>query len=245
MICGSLINVINESNDRITMKGRNSRGNKIRDWDNKKIRRLKEQSKLNLYNFIDETVDLLVDTAVIYFLETYDNSLLYCLSNGIYQPILEEAEQQQQTQPNNTVSDNAQNTAQQTTKVIKNAQDALNKNSDKKGFIDRIIAKLKEWWNKLVGKSNESKSENKPAEANKLNAAANQVKATINQAENKAKIIEKKEEEPKKEQQQVRKPSGFYNKKTGEYLGSFGPDNPNLHDLMDNNKNPDVELVMW
>lgn len=182
-----------------------------RDWfgkeksNKKKIKKLKEQSELNLYNYIDEAVDLLVDTAVIYFLETFDSSLLYCLSNGIYGPILEEAEQQQNqgNKDTTTVSDGANSTAQKTTEVLNQANKALNQNSDKKGFIDRIIAKLKEWLDKLTSKSNESKSEGKTADANKLNAAANTVKATINQAENKAEEAEKKEENEKKEVEQT------------------------------------------
>ena len=197
-----------------------------RDWSGKdkkkKVKNLKEQATLNLYNYIDETVDLLVDTAVIYFLETFDSSLLYCLANGIYEPILEEAEQQQQQEGNqgnpNTVSNDTNSTTEKAGQVINNLKDSLNKNPDNKGFIDKIIAKLKEWLDKLTSKSNEKKSENKTADANKLDAAANTVKATINQAENKAEVAEKKEEQQKKEEE---KPTGLVSQKIG-YKGYDG-----------------------
>lgn len=46
---------------------------------------------MNKY-YIDEAASILVDTSINYFLEHNDDSLLYCLSKGIYQPILEEVE---------------------------------------------------------------------------------------------------------------------------------------------------------
>ena len=52
---------------------------------------------------INEAASVLVDTSVNYFLEHNDDSLLYCLSKGLYQPILEEEEILKQTTDINTV----------------------------------------------------------------------------------------------------------------------------------------------
>ena len=69
--------------------------------------------------YINEAASVLVDTSIHYFLEHNDDSLLYCLSKGLYQPILEEA-----------ASDTNTKTYQTSINQIKQDQEFFSKQND-------------------------------------------------------------------------------------------------------------------
>lgn len=150
---------------------------------------------------MNRIADFLVDTSATYYLETYDDSLLCCLVNGIYEPILEEAEQtitlvgseesiKKEKAGINAINQRMQDLNQQYLDIMKGIN--KNRNELNQGFFDRIIAKLKEWINWIRNKLSSNKNENNTAVTNQLKAAENKFQNAVNQAEHKQKEVANK-----------------------------------------------------